>query len=66
MVVQGTISSSDGGGYRVLVGGRVSLPARLPEHIQTLAPGDEVVAFFPSETLADGIILAKMEVGAGT
>ncbi len=64
MITKGIVSGIDGG-YRILVGGRVSLPAEKAEHIHELLPGDRVIAFFPSSTLADGVVIALIEDGEG-
>ena len=69
MIAKARISAAAAGGWRVVIGGRVSAPfplmlnfkpneyTELPE----LSPGDLVVVALFGENLADGAILGKVE-----
>ena len=67
MIVKATVSMVEGGRYRVLVNGRVSAP--LPRLTVVIASmyeteivvGDTVAAVFYIDTMADGVVLGKVD-----
>lgn len=74
MIVEGTVSVVSGSLFRVNIGGSLSAPIQrttsafrlkiaLPESIEQLPPqiGDNVICWFPGDSLCDGYIIAIVE-----
>lgn len=69
MIVKATVSAVEGERYRVLVNGRVSAALPRLTVVKNSADetpiliGDLVAAVFYSDTMADGVVLGKVDEG---